>query len=98
MDIFVGVRSPNSYGQGYRAPNGNQLLTTDSYFAVGHSTRLLNFAADGECACDGKEVSALLHSVVVVAEAEMEVCCDVGADSVANAQRRLVTLGAFLAV
>lgn len=64
----------------------------------GHSTRLLNFAADGECACDGKEVSAFFDSVVVVAEPEVEVCCDMRADFVANAQRRLVTLGAFLAV
>jgi len=30
----------------------NLLMETDSYFSIGHSTRLLNFAADGECACD----------------------------------------------
>ena len=45
----------------------------------GHSTRLLDFAADGECACDGKEVSAFFNSVVVVVEPEVEVCCDVRA-------------------
>ncbi len=59
---------------------------------------LLNFATDGECACDGKEVSAFFDSVVVIAETEVEVCCDMGADFVANAQRRLVTFRAFLAV
>ena len=41
--------------------------------------RLLDFATDGECACDGKEVSAFFDSVVVIAEAEVEVCCDMGA-------------------
>ena len=50
-----------------------------------------DFAADGECACDGKEVSAFFDSVVVVAETEMEVCCDMGTDFVTDAQRRLVT-------
>ena len=30
----------------------NLLMETDSYFSIGHSTRLLNLAADGECACD----------------------------------------------
>ena len=48
--------------------------------------RLLNFAADGECVCDGKEVSACFDSVVVVAEPEVEVCCDVGADALRGHQ------------
>ena len=47
---------------------------------------LLDFAADGECACDGKEVSAFFDSIVVVAETEMEVCCDMGADALRGHQ------------
>ena len=50
-----------------------------------------DFAADGERACDGKEVSAFFNSVMMVAETEMEVCCDMGADFVTDAQGRLVT-------
>ena len=76
----------------------NLLMETGNYFSIGHSTRLLNLAADGECTCDGKEISAFFDSVVVVAETEMEVCCDMRADFVTDAQRRLVTFRTFLAI
>ena len=58
----------------------------DSYFSIGHSTRLLNFAADGECACDGKEVSAFFDAVVMVTETEVEVCCGMCADALRTHQ------------
>ena len=55
-------------------------------FAVGHSTRLLNLAADGERACDGKEVSTFFDAVVVVAGTEVEVCCGMCADALRTHQ------------
>ena len=60
--------------------NRSILTETDSYLAVGHSARLLNLAADGQRACDGKEVSAFFNPVVVVAQTEVEICCDMRAD------------------
>ena len=48
-------------------------------------TILLDFAADGEGGRNGEEVSAFFNPIVVVAETEMEIRCNVGADFVTDA-------------
>ena len=52
--------------------------------------KLLNLAADGEGSGNREEIPTLFNPIVVVAEAEMEIRCNVGADFVTDAQGRLI--------